>query len=83
MLNCFLLQEDDTSLVIIEQGEGSTAVVQNEQDLKLSSSEHGHLVQQILDSQKELSQDSGKTEIVSQVYVVKLMFEVCHNKRPF
>ncbi|CAB3249248.1 unnamed protein product [Arctia plantaginis] len=56
-------EEEDTSLVIMEQGDGSTAVVQDQQDLKLSSSEHGHLVQQILDSQKELSQVSGKTEI--------------------
>lgn len=39
---------------------------QDQQDMQLpyASNEHGHLVQQILDSQKELSQITGKTEIV-------------------
>lgn len=39
-----------------------TSVDQTEQ---LSLNQHGHLVQQILDSQKEFSQVNGKTEIVS------------------
>lgn len=40
-------------------------MLENQQNqLKLSSIEHGHLVQQILDSQKEFAQ-VGKTEIVS------------------
>ena len=31
----------------------------------LSSKQHGHLVQQILDAQKEFSEVTGKTDIVS------------------
>lgn len=41
-----------------------TVASQDQEELQLSSNEHGHLVQQILDSQKEFSQISGKTEIV-------------------
>ncbi|XP_075982833.1 TRAF3-interacting protein 1-like [Anticarsia gemmatalis] len=55
-------EEEDTSLIIMDRPE-STTVSQDQQELQLSSNEHGHLVQQILDSQKELSQISGKTEI--------------------
>uniref|UniRef100_A0A2A4J3A0 TRAF3-interacting protein 1 n=1 Tax=Heliothis virescens TaxID=7102 RepID=A0A2A4J3A0_HELVI len=55
-------EEEESSLLILEQQEALSAP-QDQQDLQLSSNEHGHLVQQILDSQKELSQMTGKTEI--------------------
>ncbi|XP_047033431.1 TRAF3-interacting protein 1 [Helicoverpa zea] len=55
-------EEEETSLLILDQQEAFSAP-QDQQDLHLSSNEHGHLVQQILDSQKELSQMTGKTEI--------------------
>ena len=58
------MQEEESSLLVIEQDIGLNTVPQDQQELQLSSNEHGHLVQQILDSQKELSQISGKTEIV-------------------
>lgn len=43
----------------------TSSTLHNEEELQLTSKQHGHLVQQILDSQKEFSQISGKTEIVS------------------
>lgn len=47
-----------------------TSVDQTEQ---LSLNQHGHLVQQILDSQKEFSQVNGKTEIVSSQNTICLI----------
>ncbi|CAD0203946.1 unnamed protein product [Chrysodeixis includens] len=56
-------EEEETSLIMIDQPEGSASTALDQQDVQLSSTEHGHLVQQILDSQKELSHITGKTEI--------------------
>ncbi|KAJ8723875.1 hypothetical protein PYW07_007855 [Mythimna separata] len=56
-------EEEETSLLVIEQHGAFNSVPQDQQELQLSSNEHGHLVQQILDSQKELSHITGKTEI--------------------
>ncbi|KAJ8714070.1 hypothetical protein PYW08_007690 [Mythimna loreyi] len=56
-------EEEETSLIVIEQHGAFNSVPQDQQELQLSSNEHGHLVQQILDSQKELSHITGKTEI--------------------
>lgn len=58
----FTIQEEDSSIVIIDSKKDS---IENEGTMHLPSDQHGHLVQQILDSQKEFSQVSGKTEIVS------------------
>lgn len=49
---------------MMNQQGGAITSPPDQHDLQLSSSEHGHLVQQILDSQKEFSQITGKTEIV-------------------
>ncbi|XP_045537846.1 TRAF3-interacting protein 1 [Papilio machaon] len=54
-------EEEDGSIIIVENQTDPTS--QNEEQLQLTSKQHGHLVQQILDSQKEFSQISGKTEI--------------------
>ncbi|KPJ18233.1 TRAF3-interacting protein 1 [Papilio machaon] len=54
-------EEEDGSIIIVENQTVPTS--QNEEQLQLTSKQHGHLVQQILDSQKEFSQISGKTEI--------------------
>ncbi|KAI8424978.1 hypothetical protein MSG28_006880 [Choristoneura fumiferana] len=54
-------EEEEPSIIIVEhQLDDKTSVDQTEQ---LSLNQHGHLVQQILDSQKEFSQVNGKTEI--------------------
>ncbi|XP_028176514.1 TRAF3-interacting protein 1 [Ostrinia furnacalis] len=56
-------EEEDNSIIIVEQ-ENPSEIAQDEQEQMQSSlNEHGRLVQQILDSQKEYSQMSGKTEI--------------------
>ncbi|XP_053613935.1 TRAF3-interacting protein 1 [Plodia interpunctella] len=56
------IEEEEDSSIIIE--EKKMLHTQNEQEqFQLSSKPHGHLVQQILDSQKEFSQLAGKTEI--------------------
>ncbi|XP_047994729.1 LOW QUALITY PROTEIN: TRAF3-interacting protein 1 [Leguminivora glycinivorella] len=54
-------EDEDTSIIIVEQPQARNASVEEPDQLALN--EHGHLVQQILDSQKEFSQVSGKTEI--------------------
>ncbi|KPI92260.1 TRAF3-interacting protein 1 [Papilio xuthus] len=54
-------EEEDGSIIIVENQ--TDPILQNEEQLQLTSKQHGHLVQQILDSQKEFSQISGKTEI--------------------
>ncbi|CAK1583709.1 unnamed protein product [Parnassius mnemosyne] len=56
-------EEEDGSIIILDNQAGSFSTSQNEEQMQLSSNQHGHLVQQILDSQKEFSQISGKTEI--------------------
>ncbi|CAG4954037.1 unnamed protein product [Parnassius apollo] len=56
-------EEEDGSIIIVDNQAGSISTSQNEEQMQLSSNHHGHLVQQILDSQKEFSQISGKTEI--------------------
>lgn len=53
-------QEEDTSIVIVESNDNEAP----EENLQLSTNQHGHLVQQILDSTKEFAQTTGKTEIV-------------------
>lgn len=58
-----LFQEEDSSVVIVDQIELQSNANDQPEQFK-SSNEHGHLVQQILDSQKELN-IAGKTEIVS------------------
>lgn len=55
-------QEDDSSIIIVDP----KADAAPEESLQMSSNQHGHLVQQILDSTKEFSQSTGKTEIVSK-----------------
>lgn len=57
-------EEEDSSLVIVKPEE-SKSFHQNDtpNEPLLLQNKHGHLVQQILDSQKELSGVSGKTEI--------------------
>ncbi|KAL0869069.1 hypothetical protein ABMA27_007384 [Loxostege sticticalis] len=58
-------EEEDTSIIILDQDSNVPEVAQDEQEqIQGSLNEHGHLVQQILDSQKEYSQKTGKTEIV-------------------
>ncbi|XP_068619067.1 TRAF3-interacting protein 1-like isoform X2 [Battus philenor] len=59
-------EEEEDGVVIIEDKQG-----ESEEQIQLSSNHHGHLVQQILDSQKEFSQISGKTEIEWQFGVQK------------
>ncbi|XP_063387379.1 TRAF3-interacting protein 1-like [Cydia fagiglandana] len=54
-------EEEDASIIIVDQPQSHNASV--EQPDQLALNQHGHLVQQILDSQKEFSQVSGKTEI--------------------
>lgn len=61
----FIFQEEEGSLLIVEPQE-SELLSANETPNESYKGEHGHLVQQILESQKELSQVSGKTEIVSK-----------------
>ncbi|KOB73919.1 TRAF3-interacting protein 1 [Operophtera brumata] len=56
-------EEEEDTVIVVEQHTSDESTLDNQHDqLQLSSSEHGHLVQQILDSQKEFSQ-VGKTEI--------------------
>ncbi|RVE50071.1 hypothetical protein evm_005277 [Chilo suppressalis] len=56
--------EEDTSIMIVDQELDSSQTGQDEQEqMQASFNHHGHLVQQILNSQKEYSQLSGKTEI--------------------
>ncbi|XP_047537026.1 TRAF3-interacting protein 1 [Vanessa atalanta] len=56
-------EEEESSIVIVE----NTDTLANSQDqddqLQISSNEHGHLVQQILNAQKEFSEVNGKTNI--------------------
>ncbi|XP_035449909.1 TRAF3-interacting protein 1 [Spodoptera frugiperda] len=58
-------EEEETNLLMMENQGNAVTSPQDQQDMQLpyASNEHGHLVQQILDSQKELSQITGKTEI--------------------
>ncbi|XP_063627998.1 TRAF3-interacting protein 1-like [Cydia splendana] len=54
-------EEEDASIIIVDQPQSHNA--STEQPDQQALNQHGHLVQQILDSQKEFSQVSGKTEI--------------------
>lgn len=50
----------------------------------VSSNQHGHLVQQILDSQKEFSQTAGKTEIVSSIILAFVgIYGQCSTNKTF
>ncbi|XP_049877818.1 TRAF3-interacting protein 1 [Pectinophora gossypiella] len=59
-------EDEDSSIIIVEQ-QPDIPLAQDQQELKLSSNQHGALVQQILESQKEFSQIGGKTEIEWQL----------------
>ncbi|CAH0690226.1 unnamed protein product [Spodoptera exigua] len=58
-------EEEETNLLMMANQGNTVTSPEDNQDMQLSytSNEHGHLVQQILDSQKQLSQITGKTEI--------------------
>ncbi|XP_059053123.1 TRAF3-interacting protein 1 isoform X2 [Achroia grisella] len=57
-------EEEDANVVIVEHEVIVSSNAEDDQEpVNLSSDQHGHLVQQILESQKEYSQISGKTEI--------------------
>ncbi|KAJ2953354.1 hypothetical protein O0L34_g944 [Tuta absoluta] len=57
-------EEEDSSIILVDQGAEAPALSKDRSELHLSSNQqHGALVQQILDSQKEYSQTAGKTEI--------------------
>lgn len=59
----FMLKEEESSIVIVENTEINS---QNDDDqLETSTTQHGHLVQQILNAQKEFSEVNGKKNIVS------------------
>lgn len=58
-----MLQDDESSIIVIEETEKTGAT---QDDLDINSTAHGHLVQQILESQKEFSEGTGKTQIVSK-----------------
>ncbi|KAJ0173590.1 hypothetical protein K1T71_010739 [Dendrolimus kikuchii] len=65
-------EEEEGSLIIVEPQESESHSANDTQnDSYLLQNEHGHLVQQILDSQRELSEVSGKTEIEWQFGVQK------------
>ncbi|CAH2094569.1 unnamed protein product [Euphydryas editha] len=54
-------EEEESSIVIVENTETN---LQNDEDqLENSNTQHGHLVQQILNAQKEFSEVNGKTNI--------------------
>ncbi|CAH0728481.1 unnamed protein product, partial [Brenthis ino] len=54
-------EEEDSSIIVVETTEPETK--SQDQEELLSSNQHGHLVQQILDAQKEFSEVAGKTNI--------------------
>ncbi|XP_072929842.1 uncharacterized protein IFT54 [Epargyreus clarus] len=57
-------EEEDTSIIVENQmTEELHGIVENQESNSLVSNQNSHLVQQILDSQKEFTQISGKTEI--------------------
>lgn len=59
----FILKEEESSIILVENTEINS---QNDDDqLESSTTQHGHLVQQILNAQKEFSEVSGKKNIVS------------------
>ncbi|XP_060805273.1 TRAF3-interacting protein 1 isoform X1 [Amyelois transitella] len=58
-----LEEEEDSSLIIIEPEKVSLPIQDDQEQFQLSTKPHGHLVHQILDSQKEFSKVAGKTEI--------------------
>ncbi|OWR44892.1 TRAF3-interacting protein 1 [Danaus plexippus plexippus] len=60
-------EDDDNSIVIVDNTQGTTDYQNQGGELH----QRGHLVQQILDAQKEFSQTSGKTEIEWQFGVQK------------
>ncbi|XP_011550561.3 TRAF3-interacting protein 1 [Plutella xylostella] len=65
--NMSIDEEDDSSIIIVDP----KADAAPEESLQMSSNQHGHLVQQILDSTKEFSQSTGKTEIEWQFDALK------------
>ncbi|XP_026494302.2 TRAF3-interacting protein 1 [Vanessa tameamea] len=56
-------EEEESSIVIVENTEALTNSQDQDDQLQISSNEHGHLVQQILNAQKEFSEVNGKTNI--------------------
>ncbi|XP_034834208.1 TRAF3-interacting protein 1 [Maniola hyperantus] len=56
-------EEDEPSIVIIDDTDTLKTTQDENADLQASSEQHGHLVQQILDAQKEFTQAAGKTEV--------------------
>ncbi|CAG9565514.1 unnamed protein product [Danaus chrysippus] len=60
-------EDDDNSIVIVDNTQAATDYQNQSDELQ----QRGHLVQQILDAQKEFSQTSGKTEIEWQFGVQK------------
>ncbi|KAM3960511.1 intraflagellar transport 54 [Aphomia sociella] len=61
--NASIEEEEETNVMFVEQETTSPTMRNDQEPLQLSSDQHGHLVQQILESQKEFSQINGKTEI--------------------
>ncbi|XP_045776706.1 TRAF3-interacting protein 1 isoform X2 [Maniola jurtina] len=56
-------EEDEPTIVIIDDTDTLKNTQDESADLQASSDQHGHLVQQILDAQKEFTQAAGKTEV--------------------
>ncbi|XP_046971325.1 TRAF3-interacting protein 1 [Vanessa cardui] len=56
-------EEEESSIVIVENTDALTNSQDQDDQLQMSSNEHGHLVQQILNAQKEFSEVNGKTNI--------------------
>lgn len=75
---CYL-QEEDTSILVIDDSRDTNTIQDEQEQLQASLNDHGHLVQQILDSQKEYSQMSGKTEIVSVVFCTLITYILKNN----
>ncbi|KAL4717944.1 hypothetical protein ACJJTC_001362 [Scirpophaga incertulas] len=56
-------EEEESSLVVVEEKTTTEEAQDEHEQINMSENEQGHLVKQILDSQKEYSKKSGKTEI--------------------
>ncbi|XP_050353944.1 TRAF3-interacting protein 1 isoform X2 [Nymphalis io] len=56
-------EEEESSIVIVENTDTSTNSQDQNDQMQMSSNQHGHLVQQILNAQKEFSEVNGKTNI--------------------
>ncbi|XP_023938832.1 TRAF3-interacting protein 1 isoform X2 [Bicyclus anynana] len=56
-------EEDEPTIVIMDNTDNITSMQEENAHLQTSSDQHGHLVQQILNAQKEFTQAAGITEI--------------------